>query len=633
MSFRSVRTWMTVVGVLGSMLAISPAPANDFPNYHGGPTDFVTVSDGISIALNVVPPTGGFVAGKQYPTIFEFGGYENGSSSASGRTLIGETEDYYEEYTGDQQSPPLTGDSHGGTSAFRYDADYVSVHGSVRGTGCSSGEFDLFSSRSARDGYEVIENWIIKQAWSNEKVGILGHSYSGITGFGVAATQPPHLTAITISGLIDDLYRGLTYPGGVSDYGFPVLWTVAIRNVYDVVGGSVQALARHQGDAIAQQCARNIATHRRTVVNDPGVQGINDTDNDWWRSRALTTYAPLINRPIHITGAYQDEQTGPRGPAHLWEMVSGPKRLLLTNGDHGTNVDPDEVWGDRKAWMDYWMRGLPNATVLDPDDRPSSVRTLFEMHVTPTGSVSNGVKDSTSFPLEDTTWTPFYLNAGGTLQTSDVGLVGSDRYVSAGPGRQSWSYQAGPTAGKQFTTPEGPDELTFKAAPFNSNVTVVGPMTANLFISSTAPDTELFVQVIDFNPADGSKTYLQRGLLKASHRAIDLSQSDYSGSFMYRPYRPHTNPTDITPNQTYEYLVEVFPVGHVFRAGHQLMIKVHTPPAVDSYYIYVPRRAPAVNTLFHDATHKSRITLPFVPFGGLTGPALACGQQEAVRCV
>ena len=40
---------------------------------------------------------------------------------------------------------------------------------------------------------------------------------------------------------------------------------------------------------------------------------------------------------MHITGAYQDEQTGPRGPTHLWEQVAGvPKRLVLTNGDHNT---------------------------------------------------------------------------------------------------------------------------------------------------------------------------------------------------------------------------------------------------------------------------------------------------------
>jgi putative CocE/NonD family hydrolase len=87
--------------------------------------------------------------------------------------------------------------------------EYVTVHASVRGTGCSSGEFDLFSWRSALDGKEIIDNWIPNQPWSDGAVGLLGHSYGGITGFMVAATQPQHLKAATLSGLIDDLYRGI----------------------------------------------------------------------------------------------------------------------------------------------------------------------------------------------------------------------------------------------------------------------------------------------------------------------------------------------------------------------------------------------------------------------------------------
>jgi putative CocE/NonD family hydrolase len=113
--------------------------------------------------------------------------------------------------------------------------DYVTVHASVRGTGCSGGEFDLFSWRSALDGREVVE-WVADQSWSNGDVGIYGHSYGGITGFMVAATRPPHLRAASLSGLIDDLYRGIVYPGGVSNYGFPLLWTGAVRPVYDVGG-------------------------------------------------------------------------------------------------------------------------------------------------------------------------------------------------------------------------------------------------------------------------------------------------------------------------------------------------------------------------------------------------------------
>ena len=47
----------------------------------------------------------------------------------------------------------------------------------------------------------------------------------------------------------------------------------------------------------------------------------------------------------------------------------------------------------------------------------------------------------------------------------------------------------------------------------------------------------------------------------------------------------------------HEYLVEVWPVGHVFRAGHRIAVKVHAPPLIDSFYVYVPRTLPGINTI------------------------------------
>ncbi len=153
-------------------------------------------------------------------------------------------------------------------------------------------------------------------------------------------------------------------------------------------------------------------------------------------------------------------------------------------------------------------------------------------------------------------------------------------------------------------------------------------------MSSTAPDTELFVQVIDEAP-DGSRYYVQRGLLKASHRAIMPGQSDrLRDGRIYRPHRPHTNPQNIEPGQVYRYLVEIFPFGHVFRPGHKLIVQITTPPIVDGYYAYVPKRPPGVNIVFHDAEHPSSLMLPFVPLNGvkLKKAPEACTLED-VRCV
>ena len=143
------------------------------------PTHYVKTTDGASIAINVKVPPHCLV--NKCPTFFEMSGYESGSDE--GKTPAG--------HLADQTGLPFplqTGTR--AAHASHVDDRYVTVLASVRGTGCSSGEFDLFSWRSALDGKEVIDKWIAKQPWSNGKVVIFGHSYSGITGLFVASTRP-----------------------------------------------------------------------------------------------------------------------------------------------------------------------------------------------------------------------------------------------------------------------------------------------------------------------------------------------------------------------------------------------------------------------------------------------------------
>ena len=615
---------LVLVSVLGATLVTAGPASAEFPPPPVGPTGFVTMADGTEIAINVRMPIG-HKAGQRVPTIFEMSGYDGASNND--KTYLGYL---YEE------GVPDVGLATGSRQLTEwFYENYATVHASIRGTGCSGGEFDLFSYRSALDGREVIE-WIADQPWSNGKVGLMGHSYSGITAFMVASTRPPHLTAITTSGLIDDLYRAITYPGGVSDVGFPVLWTLGVRPAYDILGATAQPIVSDYEQRA--QCLANIATHRRTVINDPVIQGLaGSTDNDWYRARSLISYVERINVPIHITGAYQDEQTGPRGPTHLWEAVEGvPKRLVITNGNHGTNQSEYVMLNERVPWMDHWMRGVNKGHGALRQDK-TSVRVYFETHSGERGTTPNGILNARTFPLETTRFTDYFLRADGGLSNAAPGAgEGSSDWFS-GPGRQSWFYETGPTGGSEFTTPEGPDELTFRGEPVKQNLAIAGPVTATLHVSATAVDTDLFVQLIDEAP-DGSHTYLTRGILKASHRSVDPGLSDWfvkgKQKINYRPYRPHVNPTDITPGETIEYLVEIWPVGHVFRPGHRIVIKVMAPPLMDSYYAYAPQRLPSLNTVFHEAGLASRITLPVVPLRGVKlGPEIPCGDQEAVRCI
>jgi predicted acyl esterase len=619
-----------------------------------GPTHYVEMPDGTLIAVNVkVPP--GYEPGRKYPVVLEMSGYESGS--ADGYTVAGDLA----QVLGDPLGPqlPLQGGTRASHGKF-YEDKYISITASVRGTGCSGGEFDLFSDISFMDGYHLIE-WAAAQPWSNGEVGLFGHSYSGITAVNIAARRPPHLKVLSISGLLGDLYRDIVYPGGLTNYGFPLLWTGGVRLAYDYLGGTLAGLLADTGD---RQCLHNQLARSRTVLQDPILNGLQDWDGEWYRARSVVYKAQDIEVPTQILLGYQDEQTGPRGATNIYDHLRPdlPRRLVLTNGNHDTQAQRAETIQERQAWLDYWLLGEREVVDrLGYNPRGESVRVLLEMtsleHPTPpslgdpatttTDESSNGEINSGDYPLSQTQWTDLYFQPGGGLAASPPGADGGHTTYFHGSKRQAYSYQAGVNTLGEITSFSGPDEAMFRTEPFAEPFVIAGPLTATLFVRPLAAeiplplalptDIELMVQVIDEGP-DGALTYLQRGVLRGADRAIDplLSQYTREGR-IYRPWRPHSGPlrelfpmSDIT-----EFLVEIFPVGHVFRPGHRLVVKVHAPALDDNDWIYIPKAPPAIASLFHDAEHPSSVMLPVIPLAAVErlGPDPGPCASAHVRCV
>src|SRR2546430_8004520 len=105
------------------------------------------MSDGVSIAVNVRMPTN-YVPGSRYPTVFEMSGYDGGS--ANGGTLAKDV--------GVPPGTPVPLDDSRQLTDYLH-GDYVTGHAAVRGTGCSSGEFDPLSVGAARARTEIHGQW------------------------------------------------------------------------------------------------------------------------------------------------------------------------------------------------------------------------------------------------------------------------------------------------------------------------------------------------------------------------------------------------------------------------------------------------------------------------------------------
>ncbi|MGI8774900.1 MAG: CocE/NonD family hydrolase [Actinomycetota bacterium] len=595
------------VGLLAMGLAPSPAvAAPPEPEFH-----YVSMSDGEEIAVKVFYPPD-YVEGERYPVLFTMEGY-GGAGGHNDST-----------YNDDRNG-------------------YMLVAASVRGTGCSSGQLDLFSDRSSLDGKELIDDWMPTQPWFNGKVGIFGHSYAGLTGFLVAAQTPKNLTAVAVSGLIDDFYRGVLFPGGVPNPGFPVLWGAGVRPA----GEHQSNVDELQSD---QRCRENYADHQGTSAFS--AKGLIDTyPNREARPDSWPIQAGLMNKiggirvPIQLGQQYQDEQTGPRGAHVLWENIrkSVPKRLVLSTGRH----NPNDPKGTKKDWLDCWIRhdgstdailptGRSCAGVLDPDKK---VLAYFESK----GSERLAPYVSGEWPLRETNWTRYFLRSDGTLGTSAAGGEGTITYASSGTGRQMTGDVGGLGPGglaPLLYTSGLPDTARYEL-PFTKDTALAGPSTLSLHASTTSTDVDFFVEVLDLNLATGETTFVQRGIQRGSFDgsfdpalSAKIRNGRHRGE-IYRPYHHFVDPQPLIPGEINTFEIEVFPFGHVFRAGHAMVVQIHAPPANDpiSTYAYEPNQASVV-TIYQDAEHPSSILLPVMrdlPPMWSTPPA--CGEVVGEVCV
>jgi len=522
--------------------------------------------------------------------------------------------------------------------------------GSIRGTGCSSGEFNLFDEKHALDGCEVID-WLGAQDWTNDRIGLFGASYSGITALHIASKYGRGresgrwngtLAALSANMIAGDLYRDVVFPGGVPNAIFPVAWTKGIRPAADAAGTFSGLEAR---DEI---CAQNLANRSaKNPSEDPVVWYTKRRDGPTWHSRSTIDDIDDIDVPTYISHAWQDEQSGPRAGVTVYDALDipsasppqstdvegtppafeNPRLLRTTNGVHNTAGTLGIL--DARPWFEYWLEGnvVEGVTGLKMPDAIGDEPVVHHVGAVTTslpgdrsgvsfGGNSHYTVAATDFPDPDTGWQRFHLDEGGDLLGPGEGPgSGTDSYVTGSP-RQSWTFEA-PEAGNEVLLAEGPDVLTYRSGAFGSATTVAGPINATLHVTSTAPEMDLFVRIADeFEDENGNTRVvpLQRGVLRASFRELDARppedpdgavfsgrQTWYNGDGeIVRPYRPHTNIDPVAPGERYRYDVEVFPLAHTFRKGHRLVVRVHTPPASDGLWGYEPSRSPGVNVVHHD---------------------------------
>ncbi|HUG17185.1 MAG TPA: CocE/NonD family hydrolase [Thermomicrobiales bacterium] len=304
-------------------------------------------------------------------------------------------------------------------------------------------------------------------------------------------------------------------------------------------------------------------------------------------------------------------------------------------------------------WFDRWLKDIDNGV-----DREDPVR-IYIMG----GDAAEGTKTSagrlfrggswrteTSFPLPRAVKTPFYLHGDGSLSVDASRENGSSttyRFDPANPvptiggnisslsdmypvpaaieerippehrrgaivkvGGQNQHTDAGVLDAQEPYMPLSArdDVVVFQSEPLEAPCEVTGPLSATLYVSSSAPDTDFTVKLIDLFPpsADYPHGY-----------ALNLSDS----IFRCRYRNDFSKPEMMEPGEIYKLEIPMYGTGTIFGRGHRIRIDISSsnfprfdvnPNTGEPIGRHHGSRV-ADNTIHHDRRHQSHITLPVVP--------------------
>jgi putative CocE/NonD family hydrolase len=500
---------------------------------------------------------------------------------------------------------------------------YVVVAQDVRGRYTSEGEWYTFKYES-QDGYDTVE-WAAALPYANGKVGMFGGSYVGATQMLTAIAAPPHLAGILPVVTASNYHENWTYQGGAFEQWFDQSWTTGLaENTFD---------RRMVKDSHATRWDRQLPLADYPLLDLGTPAGLADyyldwlahpTYDDYWKAWSIEEHFSQIQVPaLHVAAWYDIFQDGSLRnylgiKAHGGsEAARNGQRLLVMVGGHaGSGPKIGEVdFGkdsvvDEEAlilrWYDYLLKGVDNGM---GSEKPVKIFVMGK----------NVWRQEDGWPLARGKETRYYLRSAGkantlggdgTLSTTMPSTEAADKYVydpadpaptRGGPLCCDATHQP-PGAFDQRLVENREDVLVYTTPAFKQDTEVTGPVSLELYASSSAVDTDFTGKVIDVWP-NGYAQNLTEGILRARYR-----DSREKAEFM--------NPGDV-----HKLKLELWSTSNVFQAGHKLRLEISSSnfPRFDRNLNtgedqgHSTHLVKATNAVYHDREHPSALILPVAP--------------------
>lgn len=479
----------------------------------------------------------------------------------------------------------------------------VVVQGS-RGRYKSGGAY--YPMRNERqDGIETLA-WLTRQAWFDGRLGMWGASAYGYTQWAISDQRDPGPNAFNIQ-IASSSFRELFHHGGAFALETALYWALYSRGPVDIQPTMDMVDRGAEGWPLLE--ADNRAAEDVPFFDDWLLHSEHD---DYWQAIDGTERARKISAPVMLMAGWQD----PFLPTMLRDFVTirreappfvaSNTRLVIGPWTHADTItSPDGTTaGDYRpatiapsvAWFDHHLLGRPLEESLAP---PVRIYVMGE----------NKWRAEQDWPLARARPTPLYfggLNPAGA--SSGNGRLGFERPAASGapltyvydpsnPVPTRGGAMLGLRAGiqQQNDVEARPDVLVFTSDPLETDIEVTGPVSATLQVSTTAPNTDFTVKLVDVHP-DGRAYNVTDGILRRSY-----------------PVRADMAPTEIQ--------VDLLPTSMLFRKGHHFRVEISSSnfphydrnPNTGGDIARETNPVPATQTIFLRGDRPSMVVLPIVP--------------------
>ena len=494
-----------------------------------------------------------------------------------------------------------------GPRKYFFEEQYIYVVQDVRGRWMSEGVFEDIrpyqpnkkanETDEASDAYDAIE-WMVRNLPNNNgNVGVFGTSYPGFYATLAAHSNHPALKAVSPQAPVTEWFLGddfhhngafmladafAFYSGfgkprpkpttiGPSGFKFPIddnfefyLRTGAITNYTKLMGDSIQfwndLMAHPNYDQFWQ--VRNARKNVEVISpNIPtlivgGLYDAEDCYGAWNLYKAIESKTKNNNKIV--MGPWYHGQ---------WGATDGTK---LGNIQWGSNTSD---WYGKNIELPFFNFYLKNKGSIDQ---------IKEANIFFSGS--NEWKQLSSWPVQGMQMEPYALGKNGSFAkaTNNNTVSSFDEYVSdpskpvayisdvylmkSKPNRHYREYM---NEDQRFAS-RRTDVLTYQTPILENDLTLAGPVIADLMVAISSTDADFVVKIVDVFPDDfdyaTGSSYLMGGY-----------QMLVRGEIMRGKYRDSfEKPSPFTPNKPTKVKFALPDVAHVFKKGHRLMVQIQS---------------------------------------------------------